>query len=188
MAKSEFSLSSKFSEKPPFCSMDNSKRTDDLTKKYSVFEVNYDGMLFELPLSLEIGLTIVEGDGDMKTMYDMAKLRKGIEFQGKNMYAEFLHADCVDYHYDALDYWKYEDVYISGCWDVGGSSTDFDWINEHVGYDEGSLPAISKDVFSKDVVLDAGGSSSLTSLSFVLKKKCKIRVKFTRKRAILKRS
>ncbi|GJT41816.1 hypothetical protein Tco_0941681 [Tanacetum coccineum] len=85
-----------FSEKPPFCSLDNSKRIDDSTEKYSNFEVNYDGMFIELPLS--------------------------------------------------------------------------------------------KDVFSKDVVLDAGGSSSTTSLSFVLKKKGKSRVKFTKKRAILKRS
>ncbi|GJX11926.1 retrovirus-related pol polyprotein from transposon TNT 1-94 [Tanacetum coccineum] len=161
--------------------MDNSKRTDDSTEKYSVFEVNYDGVFFELPLSLEIRLTIVEGDGDMKTMYDMAELylvswereearypylrtpllkprRKCIEFQGKNLYAEFLHADCVYDHYDALDYWKYEDVYISGCWDVGSSSTGCDWIDEHVGYDDGSLPAISKDVFSKDVVLDVVSS------------------------------
>ncbi|GKB34920.1 hypothetical protein Tco_0879862 [Tanacetum coccineum] len=83
---------------------------------------------------------------------------------------------------------KYEDVYVSGCWDVGGSSTGCDWLDERVCHDDGLLLAISKDVFSKDVVLDAGGSSSTTSLSFVLKKKGKSRVKFTKKRANLKRS
>ncbi|GJV31054.1 hypothetical protein Tco_1391454 [Tanacetum coccineum] len=71
--------------------------------------------------------------------------------------------------------------------DVGGSSTACDWLDERVGYDGGSLPAISKDGFSNDVVLDAGGSFSATSLSIVLKKKGKSRVNFTRKRAILKR-
>ncbi|GKC27143.1 hypothetical protein Tco_1034437 [Tanacetum coccineum] len=288
--------------------MDNSKRIDDFTEKYSVFEVNYDGVFFELPLryeygkvlslklsnsnrmsyskmldmlvykleckirglfycihtnSLEIGLTLVEGDFDMKKMYDMAELyglinlyiahlpknlaayyfknlsfvdyhedikyklksheklkmdaasmtidelvswekeearspylrtpplkprRKSIVIQGNNLYADFLHADCVDDHFDALDYWNYEDVYFSGCFDVGGSSTGCDWIDERVGYDDRSLPDISKAEFSKEALLNDGGSSSATSLSFVLKRKGKNRVKFTRKRAILKRS
>ncbi|GKA73180.1 hypothetical protein Tco_0779396 [Tanacetum coccineum] len=101
-----------------------------------------------------------------------------------NLYAEFLHVDFVDDHYDVLDDWKYEDVAVSGCWDVAGC----DWVDERVGYDDGSLSAISKDVFSKDVVLDAVWSSSATSLSFVLKKKGKSRVNFTRMREILKRS
>ncbi|GKC12059.1 hypothetical protein Tco_1008841 [Tanacetum coccineum] len=114
--------------------------------------------------------------------------RKSIEFQGKNLYADFLHADCVDDHFDALDYWNYEDVYFSGCFDVGGSSTGCDWIDERVGYTDRSLPDISKAEFSKEALLNDGGSSSATSLSFVLKRKGKSRVKFTRKRAILKRS
>ncbi|GJT66673.1 hypothetical protein Tco_1018153 [Tanacetum coccineum] len=42
--------------------------------------------------------------------------------------------------------------------------------DEHVLYDDRSLPAISKDEFSKEVVLDDGGSSSATSLSFLLKR------------------
>ncbi|GJY65794.1 hypothetical protein Tco_0468032, partial [Tanacetum coccineum] len=99
--------------------------------------------------------------------------RKGIEFQGKNMYADLLHADCVDDHFDVLDYWKYEDVYVSGSSDVGVSFTGYDWIDERVGYDDRSLSAISKDEFSKEVVLDDGGSSSATSLSLVLKRKGK---------------
>ncbi|GJS97022.1 hypothetical protein Tco_0803990 [Tanacetum coccineum] len=288
MATSDFSLSSKFSEKPPFNSMDNSKRIDDFTKKYSVFEVNYDGVFFELPLRyeygkvlslklsnsnrmsyskmldmlvykleceirdlfycihtncLEIGLTLVEGDFDLKKMYDMAELYglfnlciahlpknlaayyfKNLSFVDyhedikyklksheklkmdaasmtidelvswekeearKNLYADFLHVDCVDDHLNTLDYWNYEDVYFSGCFDVGSSSTGCDWIDERVGYVDRSLSDISKAEFSKEALLDDGGSSFATSLSFVFKRKGKSRVKFNRKRAILKRS
>ncbi|GJR65987.1 hypothetical protein Tco_0012052 [Tanacetum coccineum] len=114
--------------------------------------------------------------------------RKSIEFHGKNLYANFLHANCVADYFDALDYWNYEDVYFSGCFDVGGSNTWCDWIDKRMGYDDRSLSDISKAEFSKEALLDDGGSSSTTSLSFVLKRKSKSRVKFTRKRAILKRS
>ncbi|GJY99511.1 hypothetical protein Tco_0516941 [Tanacetum coccineum] len=114
--------------------------------------------------------------------------RKGIEFQGKNLYADFLHADCVDDHFDTIDYWNYEDVYFSGLFDVGGSSTGCDWIDERMGYDDRSLSDICKAEFSKEALLDDVGSSSATSFSFVLKRKGKSRLKFTRKRVILKRS
>ncbi|GJW73288.1 hypothetical protein Tco_0132658 [Tanacetum coccineum] len=209
-------VSSKFFEKPPFSSMDNSKRINDFTEKYSVFEVNYDGVLFELPLSFvdyhedikfklksheklkmdAASMTIDElvswEKEEARSPYlrtpPLKSSRKSIEFQGKNLYADFLHADCVDDHFDALDYWNYEDVYFSGCFDVGGSSTGCDWIDERVGYTDRSLPDISKAEFSKEALLNDGGSSSATSLSFVLKRKGKSRVKFTRKRAILKRS
>nr|GEV89422.1 hypothetical protein [Tanacetum cinerariifolium] len=97
-------------------------------------------------------------------------------------------AHCVDDHFDALDYWNYEDVYFRGCFDVGGSNTWCDWIDECVGYVDRSLPNISISEFSKESLLDDGGFSLATYLSFVLKKKGKSRVKFTRKRAILKRS
>ncbi|GJU31050.1 hypothetical protein Tco_1174639 [Tanacetum coccineum] len=193
MDTSKSSLSSKFSQKPSISSMDNSKRIDDSTENYSLFEVNYDDMLvykleceiralfYSIPRnSLETGLTIVECDNDVKKMYDTAELyglinlyishfprnlasyyfknltfdeahgdiqskvtsheklkshgnlalmtfdesrswekeqsispllrtpplkkrRKGIAFQGKNLYADFLHADCVDDHFDVLD-------------------------------------------------------------------------------------
>ncbi|GJT51246.1 retrovirus-related pol polyprotein from transposon TNT 1-94 [Tanacetum coccineum] len=89
------------------------------------------------------------------------------------MTADFLHADCVDDHFDALDYWNYEDVYFSGCFDVGGSSTGRDWIDEHVGYTDHSLLDISKAEFSKEALLNDGGSSSATSLSFILKRKAR---------------
>nr|GEY60961.1 hypothetical protein [Tanacetum cinerariifolium] len=79
-------------------------------------------------------------------------------------------------------------MYFSGCFDVGGSSTGCDWIDERVGYTDRSLSDISKAKISKQALLNDGGSSLATSLSIVLKRKGKSRVKFTRKRAILKRS
>ncbi|GJX22213.1 hypothetical protein Tco_0226658 [Tanacetum coccineum] len=112
----------------------------------------------------------------------------GIEFPVKNLYAKFLHADCVDDHFDPLDYWKYEDVYGGGCFDVGGSFKGFDWIDEPVGFDDCSLPGKSKDEFSNDVILDDVVSSPATTLSLLLKRKGKSRVKFTRIREIIKRS
>ncbi|GJV28214.1 hypothetical protein Tco_1384662 [Tanacetum coccineum] len=296
-----------FSYKPPFSCMDNSKRIDDSSENYSLFEVNYNGMFHELPLryeygkvlplklsnskrtsysqmldmivykleceiqglfyciprnSLEIGLTIVEGNPDIKKMYDMAEIRLinlyiahvpknlaayyfrnlsfddyhedidsklksheklkmdaasmtfdevvawekeeslspllrtpplklrriGIEFLVKNLYANFLHDDCVDDHFDPLDYWKYEDVYGGGCFDVGGSFKGFDWIDEPVGFDDRSLPGKSKDEFLNEVILDDVVSSTTTTLSLLLKRKGKSRVKFTIMRAIIKRS
>nr|GEY78885.1 reverse transcriptase domain-containing protein [Tanacetum cinerariifolium] len=53
MDTSKSSLSSKFSQKPSTSSMDSSKRIDDSTENYSLFEVNYDGMFAERPLSYE---------------------------------------------------------------------------------------------------------------------------------------
>ncbi|GJV25059.1 hypothetical protein Tco_1377754 [Tanacetum coccineum] len=48
-------------------------RTNELPENYCVFEVNYDGVFNEYPLSLEEGLTILEGDGDMNKLYDIAE-------------------------------------------------------------------------------------------------------------------
>ncbi|GKA71041.1 hypothetical protein Tco_0777180 [Tanacetum coccineum] len=112
----------------------------------------------------------------------------GIEFPMKNLYANFLHADCVDDHFNPIDYWKYEDVYGGGCFDVGGSFKGFDWIDELVGSDDRSLSGKSKDGLSNDVILDDVVSSPATALSLLLKMKGKSRVKFTRMRAIIKRS
>ncbi|GKC78970.1 hypothetical protein Tco_1129744, partial [Tanacetum coccineum] len=122
--------SSKFFEKPPFSSTDNSKRINDFTEKYSVFEVNYDGVFFELPLRYEYGKVL------------------SLKLSNSNMmsYSEML---------DMLVY---------------------------------KLEYISKAEISKEALLNDGGSSSATSLSVVLKRKGKNRVKFTRKREILKRS
>ncbi|GJY50640.1 hypothetical protein Tco_0441487 [Tanacetum coccineum] len=64
----------------------------------------------------------------------------------------------------------------------------FDWIDEPVGSDDHSLPGKSKDEFSNEVILDDVVSSPATTLSLLLKRKGKSRVKFTRIRAIIKRS
>nr|GEX79443.1 hypothetical protein [Tanacetum cinerariifolium] len=82
----------------------------------------------------------------------------------------------------------YEDVYGGSCFDVSGSFTCFDSIDERVGYNDRSLTGKSKDEFSNKILLDDGGSSSATSLSVLLKRKGKSRVKFTRMRAIIKRT
>ncbi|GJW85592.1 hypothetical protein Tco_0158737 [Tanacetum coccineum] len=51
------------------------KMTNENPENYVVFEVHNDGVFMEYPLrcSLEEGLTIVEGDGDMNKMYDMGE-------------------------------------------------------------------------------------------------------------------
>ncbi|GJZ35946.1 hypothetical protein Tco_0581763, partial [Tanacetum coccineum] len=181
-----------FSQKPPFSCIDNSKRSDDSIEKYSLFEVNYNGMFHELPLrnSLEIGLTIVEGDPDIKKMYDMAELCGLInlyighvpktlaayyfknlsfddyhgEIQSKLKSHEKLKMDADSMKCDELVSWE-KDVYGGGCFDVGGSFKGFDYIDEHVGYDDCSLPGKSKDEFSNEVILDDGVSSPATTLS-----------------------
>nr|GEY02173.1 hypothetical protein [Tanacetum cinerariifolium] len=112
----------------------------------------------------------------------------GIEFPVKNMYVNFLHADCVDDHFDPFDFWKYKDVYGGGYFDVGGSFKGFDWIDEPVGSDGRSLPGKSKYEFLNDVILDDVVSSPATTFSLLLNMKGKSRVKFTRMRAIIKRS
>nr|GEU51637.1 phospholipase-like protein [Tanacetum cinerariifolium] len=192
--------------KPSTSSMDNSKRIDDSTENYSLFEVNYDGMFDERPLSYFPqnlvsyyfkNLTFDDAHGDIQSKvtsheklkshgklalmtFDeirswekehslslllrtppLKKRRKGIAFQGKNLYAKFLHANCVDDHFDVLE--------------------------EPVGCDGGSLPGKIKDEFSNEVILDDVVSSPAT-LSMLLKRKGKSRVKFTRMRGIIKRS
>ncbi|GJR41692.1 hypothetical protein Tco_1309795 [Tanacetum coccineum] len=49
--------------------------TNELPENYCVFEVNCDDVFNEYPLrcSLEEGLTILEGDGDMNKLYDIAE-------------------------------------------------------------------------------------------------------------------
>ncbi|GKA61322.1 hypothetical protein Tco_0760729 [Tanacetum coccineum] len=104
-----------------------------------------------------------------------------------NLYADFLHADCVDDHFDVLDHSSYEDVYGGGCFDVSGSFKGFDCIEEPVGYDNGSLLVKIKDEFENEVFLDDVVSSP-PNLSMLSIRKGKSRVKFTRMRGIIKRS
>nr|GEU46936.1 phospholipase-like protein [Tanacetum cinerariifolium] len=117
----------------------------------------------------------------------LKKRRKVIAFQGKNLYADFLHADCVDDHFDVLDNWSYEDVYGGGLFNVSGSFKVFDCIEEPVGCDDGSLPIKIKDEFENEVILDDVVSSP-TNFSILLKRKGKSRVRFTRMRGIIKSS
>ncbi|GJZ11928.1 hypothetical protein Tco_0546687 [Tanacetum coccineum] len=163
-AQSRLTHGCHFSKNPPFSSMDYSKRINDFTKKYSVFKVNYDGVFFELPLRYEYGkvLSLKLSNSNRMSyseMLDMLVYKLECEIRGLFY--------CV--HTNSLEI---------GC----------DWIDERVGYADHSLPDISKAEFSNEALLNDGGSSSATSLSFILKRKGKSRVKFTRKRAILKRS
>nr|GEY23478.1 hypothetical protein [Tanacetum cinerariifolium]GEY25862.1 hypothetical protein [Tanacetum cinerariifolium] len=167
LATSNFLVSSKLFKKPLFSSMDNSKRINDFTEKYSVFEVNYDGVLFELPLRYEYGkvLSLKLSNSNRMSyseMLDMLVYKLECEIH-----------DCVDDHFDTLDYWNYEDVYFSGYFDVGCSCIGCDWIDERVGYTDRLLLDISKAKFSKEALLNDDGSSSTTSLSLVLKRKGK---------------
>nr|GEW24414.1 reverse transcriptase domain-containing protein [Tanacetum cinerariifolium] len=145
-------------------------------------ECEIRALVYSIPRnSLKTGLTIVECDNDVKKEKEQSispllrtpplkKRRKGISFQGKNLYADFLHADCVDDHFDFLDHWSYEDVYGGGCFDVGGSFKGFDCIEESVGCDDGSLPVKLKDEFENKVILDDVVSSP-PNLSMLLKRK-----------------
>ncbi|GKA61320.1 hypothetical protein Tco_0760727 [Tanacetum coccineum] len=99
MDTSKSSLSSKFSQKPSTSSIDNSKRIDDSTENYSLFEVNYDGMFDERPLSLETGLTIVECDNDVKKMYDTAELYGLI-----NLYISHFPRNLTSYYFKNLTF------------------------------------------------------------------------------------
>nr|GEW83831.1 phospholipase-like protein [Tanacetum cinerariifolium] len=74
---------------------------------------------------------------------DLESSRGMMRLIWKNLYADFLHPDCVDYHFYVLDHWSYEDVYGGVCFDVCGLFKGFDCIEEPVGCDDGSLPGIS---------------------------------------------
>nr|GEW82663.1 phospholipase-like protein [Tanacetum cinerariifolium] len=79
----------------------------------------------------------------------------------------------------------YEAVYGGGCFDVSGSFKGFDYIEEHVGCDDGSLPVKIKDEFENEVILD-DVVSSLATFLMLLKRKGKSRVKFIKMRGIIK--
>ncbi|GJZ44104.1 phospholipase-like protein [Tanacetum coccineum] len=203
-----------FSQKPSTSSMDNSKRIDDSTENFSLFEVNYDGMFDERPLRYAYGkvLPLKFSNSNRMTYSEILDMlvykleceiralfysipRNSLEtekkkrycFSREEFYVDFLHADCVDDHFGVLDYWSYEDVYGGGCFDFYGSFKGFDCIEEPVGCDDGLLPGKIKDEFSNEVNLD-DVVSSLATLSMLLKRKGKSRVKFTRMRGIIKRS
>ncbi|GJX44425.1 phospholipase-like protein [Tanacetum coccineum] len=175
---------------------------DDSTEKYSLFEVNYDGVFHELPLrnSLEIGLTIVEGDPDIKKYMIWQRNLAAYYFrnlsfdnyhediQSKLKSHEKLKMDAASITFGEVVAWEKEESLSpllrtpplkprkigGGCFDVGGSFKGFDWIDEPVGSDDRSLSGKSKDEFSNDVILDDVVSSPATTLSLLLKMKGKI--------------
>ncbi|GKC28707.1 reverse transcriptase domain-containing protein [Tanacetum coccineum] len=216
LATSKSSLSLKFSHKPPFSCMDNSKRIDDSTEKFSLFEVNYDGVFHELPLRYDYGKVLplkLSNSNRMSfsQMLDMIVYKLECEIRdlfycilrNRNLVAYyFRNLSFDDYHGDIQSKLKSheklkmdaasmtfdEDVYGGGCFDVGGFFKVFDWIDKPVGSNDHLLSGKSKYEFSNDVILDDVVSSPATTLSLLLKRKGKSRFKFTRMRAIIKRS
>nr|GEU43483.1 hypothetical protein [Tanacetum cinerariifolium] len=152
--------------------------------------------------SLEEGLTIVEGGGDMKKLYDMAKTgspylrthplkprRKGIEFPCKNLFGDFSHCVSVADEVVLHDNWQYEDLALDGYIDVRGSSKHCDLVHENVVDNGYSLSNMDKERFSNNVVLDDVVIDTLAyTLSLVLKKRCRNKVNVTRKTRSLNNS
>nr|GEV31182.1 phospholipase-like protein [Tanacetum cinerariifolium] len=152
-------------------------------------ECKIRALFYSIPRnSLEIGLTIVECDNDVKKIYDTAEL----DIQSKVTSHEKLksHGKLTLMTFDESRSWQkeqsispllrtpplkkeeksYEDVYGGGCFDVSGSFKGFDCIEELMGCDDGSLPVKIKDEFENEVILDDVVSSPAT-LSMLLKRK-----------------
>nr|GEZ60208.1 transposase, MuDR, MULE transposase domain protein [Tanacetum cinerariifolium] len=175
-------------------------------------ECEIHGLFYCIPKnSLEIGLMIVEGDPDIQKMYDMAELYGLInlyigyvpknlaayyfknlsfddydgEIQSKLKSHEKLKMDAASMTFDELVSWEKEEFLSLSLRTLPLKQRRKD---EPMGYNDRSLPGKSKNEFSNEVILDDGVSSPATTLSLLLKRKGKSRVKFTRMRAILKRS
>nr|GEW04238.1 phospholipase-like protein [Tanacetum cinerariifolium] len=172
-------------KKPSTSSMDNSKRIDDSTKNYSLFEVNYDGMFDERPLRYAYGkfLPLKLSNSNMMTyseLLDMLVYKPECKIQAlfysiprNSLETGLTIVECdndVKKMYDTAKFWSYEDVYSDGYFDVSGSFKRFNCIKEHVGYDDGSLPVKNKDEFENEVILDDVVTSPAT-LSMLLKRK-----------------
>nr|GEW72742.1 hypothetical protein [Tanacetum cinerariifolium] len=180
MDTSKSSLSSKFSQKPSTSSMDNSKRIDDSTENYSLFEVNYDGMFDERPLRYVYGkvLPLKLSNSNRMTyseLLDMLVYKLECEFElcfttpkNTTLKTPPLKKRRKGIAFKGKNF--YEDVYGGGCFDVSGSFKGFDCIEEPVGCDDGSLPVKIKDEFENEVILDDVVSSPAT-LSMLLKRK-----------------
>ncbi|GJR63733.1 hypothetical protein Tco_1505895 [Tanacetum coccineum] len=146
--------------------------------------------------SLEEGLTILEGDGDMNKLYDIAE-----KYGLINLYIAHLPKNLTEYYFKKLtldasdeevksklkshekrkldacsiiadelvlhDDWQYEGLAID---DVGGSSKYYDLLYENIIYNGHSLPNIDKERFSNNVMLDDVVIDTLAyTLSLVLK-------------------
>ncbi|GKE24232.1 hypothetical protein Tco_1435744 [Tanacetum coccineum] len=176
--------------------------TNENPKNYVAFEVHNDGVFMEYPLrydygkiltikcSLEEGLTIVEGDGDMNRMYDM-----GEKYGLIDLYICHIPKNLASYYYknltfDAAD----EDVLCkvkthekrmldAGCMSpkklvLGQKKKLVHLLLISVVCGGPSLPRIEKECFENYVVLDVRA----TKLLLLLKKKARRRVNVTRKK------
>ncbi|GKE31891.1 hypothetical protein Tco_1451213 [Tanacetum coccineum] len=155
--------------------------------------------------SLEEGLTIVEGDGDMNKLYDIAE-----KYGLINLYIAHIPKNLAEYYYKNLtldasdkevkyklktdevvlhDNWQYEGLVLDGYIDVGGSSKHCDLVHENVVDNGHLLPNMDKERFSNNVVLDDVVTDTLAyTLPLVLKKKCRNKVNVTRKTRCLNNS
>ncbi|GJR24953.1 phospholipase-like protein [Tanacetum coccineum] len=161
-----------------------SNRTNENPENYVVFEVNYDGVFMDYPLrcSLEEGLTIVEGDGDMNKMHDM-----GEKYGLIDLYICHIPKNLAEYYYknltfDAAD----EDVlckvktHEKRMRDAGSMSPEeLNLFGEFLHCDSVADEVILHDNWEYEgLILDAGGNK----LPLLLKKKGRSRVNVTRKR------
>ncbi|GJY40749.1 hypothetical protein Tco_0428019 [Tanacetum coccineum] len=168
--------------------------------------------------SLEEGLTIAEGDGDMNKLYDIAE-----KYGLINLYIAHIPKNLAEYYYKNLtldvsdeevksklkshekrkldacsivadevvlhDNSKYEGLALDGYIDVGGSSKHCDLVHENVVDNGHSLPNMDKEIFLNNVVLDDVVTDTLAyTLPLVLKKKCRNKVNVTRKTICLNNS
>ncbi|GJS89553.1 hypothetical protein Tco_0772189 [Tanacetum coccineum] len=165
---------------------DQLRRTNELPGNYCVFEVNYDGVFNEYPLrcSLEEGLTILEGDGDMNKLYDIAEEKLDtcsmspyelVEWEQQEVGSPYLRIPPLKLRRKGIefpcknlfrDFLHCDNVanklVLDDNWqyeglaveDVGGSSKHCDLVHENVVYNGHSLPNMDKERFSNNVVLD----------------------------------
>lgn len=85
--------------------------------------------------------------------------RKGIEFQGKNLFEDFLHSTSVGDEVEGPPGWLEGGVGEKGWVDVGASCILDPWLDLALCNDVVSLPDLGEDGFSNDVILEVDGGS-----------------------------
>lgn len=120
--------------------------------------------------------------------------RKGIHFQGKNLFEDFLHSSSIGDELEGLPGWLEGGIDEKGWVDVGATNILDPWLDLALGYDVASLPDVGQHGFANEVVLDVGGSNvpdiggsskpveTESSLVVPLMQKGKKSVTFTRKK------
>ena len=86
--------------------------------------------------------------------------RKGIHFQGKNLFEDFLHSSSVGDELDGPPGWLEGAIDEKGWVDVGATNVLDPWLDLALGYDVDTLPDVGENGFANDVVLDVGGSNA----------------------------